>query len=370
MKSLTERLSSLKGKLHINASRRPPCTNIDLLPTEIILCIASYLPFPSAAALALCSHNFFGILAKLYITSLIVPTQDLEDMLMSDMKAQERVLFLQTISGDSLNTFVCYRCLKIHNVLKKGEHYLSTKSRVKRVTHGHCVFSNVFNSDNLGLCHLEVAKKFYQKDLKRDAISYLEHASLARPQLSVFAVRVAGFKFWEAFFIGDRIYSRAQYWLNLPGDHDNHHFSMARRKPFITLCEHSHNHEEDMLGDCISQVIERAGYRGDISQYLRCKRCPLEICVDLGRVDDSPTRDFLVITKWQYTEASTSLIPKPEEFVAALDESTGNSSWSATWIPVCREFPIMDRYEMHTVTPFKRICTVEQAWKNMEDVSR
>lgn len=368
MKSLTERLSSLKGKFLIYASRRPLCTTIDLLPTELILYIASYLPFPSAAALALCSHDFFGILAKPYITSLFVPTTDLEDMLITDIKAQDRVLLLQTISGDSLNTFVCYRCLRIHNVLKKGEHFLTTKSRFKRVTHGHCVLSNASKSDNLGLCHLEVAKNFYQKDLKLDAIRYLELASLARPELSVFAVRVPGFKFWEAFFIGDRIYSRAQYWLNLPEDD---RFSMAKRKLFITVCEHtnSQNDEEDMLGDCISQVIERAGNRGDISQYLRCERCPLEICVDLGRVDGFPNRQFLVITKWQYTEASASLIPKPQDFVAALDESTVNSSWSAPTIALWREFPITRRFEMHTETPFEEICTVEQAWKIMEESS-
>ncbi|KAG6995752.1 hypothetical protein G7Y79_00042g078570 [Physcia stellaris] len=383
MKSLTERLLSLKGKFHIDVSRRPPCTKIDpttglklgppyfdLLPTELILQIASYLPVPSAAALAVCSHDFFGILAKPYITSLIVPTPDLEDPVTTDMKAHEKVLFLRTISAKSLNTFVCYRCLRIHNILKQCEDSLTVKSRFTRITDGHCVLSNALKRDTLGLCHLEVAKKLYQNNLKLDAMRYLKLASPASSKLTIFAMRAPGLNFWEAFFIHDRIYSRTQYWLNVVEDIQ---FRKAGRKLFFTVCEHknSRNDEDEMLNDGISQVSRYASFGFYVSLFLRCNRCPTEICVGLKRVHGFNNRLSLVITKWQYTEASASLAPKPQDSVTTLDGSTSNPTWNVFRAkPKLREpefeFPIKQRFERRTKTPFAKICTVRQAWKSME----
>ena len=375
MKSLTERLLSLKGRFHIDVSRRPPCTKIDpttglklgpqyfdLLPTELILQIASYLPVPSAAALATCSHDFFGILAKPYITSLIVPTPDLEDTVTTDLKAHEKVLFLRTISTKSLNTFVCYRCLRIHNVLKQREDNLTVKSRFKRITGGHCVLSKALKRDTLGLCHLEVATKLYQNNLKLDAMSYLELTSLARPEFTIFAMRVPGLKFWEALLIDDKIYSRAQYWLNLPKDPQ---FHIAQKRRFITVCEHtdSKNDEENMLSYAISHITGYAGNRYYIDDFLHCTRCRTEIYVDRIFYDDQAVSDplykqSLVITKWQITDASISLVPKPQDSVAPLDGSIDYPAWNASPGPMFSR-----RFESHTVTPFRELCTVKQAWK-------
>ena len=85
----------------------PPRLSLAGLPTEIIGCIANYLPVSSAACLALCNHSFQQRLGTRHWDALRPGD--------SEEEAEERGAFLSLVAQDLPSYIFCYQCSRLHH---------------------------------------------------------------------------------------------------------------------------------------------------------------------------------------------------------------------------------------------------------------
>ena len=98
----------------------------DRVPAELVLEIASWLPYSCAANLALCNRKLFFALGQPVFTKL-------------KSNAAERALFLRCLGKDLLNTFFCSRCQKIHVLAQNRHRKLTAKKRYSRTSGSRCI---------------------------------------------------------------------------------------------------------------------------------------------------------------------------------------------------------------------------------------
>lgn len=396
MKSYTSRLPFSKAIFHISKrnSRNPGDDHpiswqaFRRLPTEIVLQIASHLPIYSAAALALCNQDLFGILRRPYITDLPRLTKEEEADVYSEYarglyftklqeeaaaKTSQRDLLVKTLSKDFLDAFFCSRCKKLHFLFRDTQtrRKMSAKKRFNTVVErSHGCWGIYRDPTTLGthvLKHLEVATKLLRNSLDH-TVKYLECAAITSskptgPEIKPLSLENWGFEFWEARLIGGRIFTRTQSWVLM--DEILSRFRLSGSLHITACCEHMHPRKarDDDLGRVLTHKLLdfRLGeYPGSCyTEVLRCRRCETEVDVEIKKVNSHRNTHALIVTKWNYLEAGSLSTQKVPKELPERQRFTINPAFNRT------PGNIRNVFEKHARTPFSSICSVEQAWEVM-----
>ena len=193
-------------------SHRVACHYLEKLPTELILEIELRLPLISSLSLALCNRRLFKMLSEPSLKTLRLDTYTRDG-------------FIQTLSRDFLNAFICSRSRMIHFLLHDKRQGLMPEMWYLKTSQSRCkpryqpqdeyfrpyVFQpeHTFTSE-----HAQIAMKLYQQGPCSDAYNFLGCASITQPELRKLNYDGDwGFDLFEAQLIHGRVCTRTQSWI-------------------------------------------------------------------------------------------------------------------------------------------------------------
>ena len=106
---------------------------LELLPTELIHQIASFLTLSSTVPLALCNHILYGVFG----------TQTLQSL---NVNKAEQSLCLQALDRDCLETFHCFFCGRLHTLSPKygKKKDMGIEERFQKVTERSCLDAEAY----------------------------------------------------------------------------------------------------------------------------------------------------------------------------------------------------------------------------------
>lgn len=150
----------------------------DRVPNELILEVASWLPYSCAASLALYNHKLFFALGGPIFTMLNGDTP-------------QRALFLRSVGKDLLDTFFCSRCGKLHILVPNRWRKFNAKKRYSRTWDSRCKAASLEESlgdaeaalcsNSFTLEHVQVATKLFRHGLCFEGNQNLELATITKP---------------------------------------------------------------------------------------------------------------------------------------------------------------------------------------------
>jgi hypothetical protein len=307
---------------------REPCSTscqcIDQIPPELVLEIASRLP--SSAALALCDRRLFAILSGSSLPSL-------------KKEHVERERFLLALSRDLMDTFYCFRCMRLHFYMQDYRQTSRLQGTIRKVTSlaykkvssraQRCGAKDLvtlrFVRTSFSRCnalsdttenridcvrrshltreHAQVAMQLYRRGHLKDAVHFLDCASITEPHLQTISLFPTywGFNLFEASLVRDRICTRTQTWMFVPGP-------KKWAVPTIlltTMCKHI---DSNTCGDALRFMLQcklRHSWTSEAScggcpELLSCSTCLQDVFVDVKIPEVGSESRIVVFTQWRY----------------------------------------------------------------------
>lgn len=320
------------------------------LPAELVLDIADWLPASSAAALALCNHGLFNVLGRSSLTALSA----------KELHPNERDMFLQNLDRDSVDSFFCFRCRKLHLLGKSS----TPQMRFSTISHSRCepVMEEYeyeheklrSGNDNLTVEHAQVALKLYRHGLYSDLQKYLNHASVTQPKPEVMSLLPGnwGFHFFEPDVVNGQICVRTQSWMFITKARGYILPAVFRH----TVCGHMDPNqlEDDPLSSLVQCKLMHVSISEDSCSFcrdlVRCPKCQTDLYVDTRTIKGSPGVNIVIVTKWQCMEMDlvSTKVARGEFSNSLVGSAPGD---------------IRDAFERQARVPFNSILTVEHAWK-------
>lgn len=337
--------------------RQPLLTSssvFDLLPSELIFEITSWLPTSSAVSLSLCNHSLFRILSRPYLIAIDANHTD----------TKERDLFLDLLSRDSIDLFFCSTCRKLHHLVYDALSPPSAETRFAWTSNSRCKCWHEHLRkplDRLTLEHLQVAANLYQHGFAADALRYLQCAAVTQPQPSLLSLSHWGFYFFESCFIKGRICTRSQSWLFVS---EATGFALPVIF-YIPVCSHLDPNQENC--DLLSVALQCKLMHLSVDEtpcshcqnLIRCPDCSTEVYIDSKTVKSLSKIFVITISIWQYPGGGAR-------------SAEGCCEWPATaQINGCNledhsaPGDIRDAFERMAAISFDSIWTMEQAWKQI-----
>ena len=326
----------------------------NLLPPEVILEIASWLPISSAVSLSVCNHSLFRILSRPYLTAIGVNCKD----------TKERDLFLNLLSKDSVNLFFCFTCCKLHHLVYDILSPPSAETRFAWTSNSRCKSWLEHYRKPLGgltLEHLQVATNLYQHSFAADALRYLQCAAITQPQPSLLSLSHSGFYCFESCFIKGRICTRSQSWLVVS---EATGFVLPVIL-YIPVCSHLDPNQEtcDLLSVALQCKLIHLSVDETPCSYcqnlIRCPDCSTEVYIDSKTVKSLSKVSMIIITIWQYPRVGANSAEGCCEW-PATDQITGCDLADQS-----APGDIRDAFERIAPISFDSIWTVDQAWRQI-----
>ena len=256
------------------------------LPPEMILLVASMLPTPSAACLALCSRRLKQILGPGFWRSL---RSEIPDVLLA---------FLSSLAKDLPQHYVCQECVCLHRMSEIKWPRLITRYLGPRCTWRNPGYRHLFLS-RYQICFLHIQLAIKQHYCGTDigfpleAFQHLEvEHDQTRQKITLLSV--------DAQIISNEFLMRSQTWILLPWSRRDEFINELSESSFsYDICVHTRRGSlkktlvTDLVRSSIDQLEAREKCR---TQTLKCPYCWMDYMLD---AIDFGERGFAVLaTRW------------------------------------------------------------------------
>lgn len=335
----------------------PSSSLFDLLPSELIFEITSWLPTSSAVSFSLCNQTLFRILSRPYLNAVGANHTD----------SQERDLLLDLLRRDSIDLFFCYTCRKLHHLVYEHLSPPTAAARFAWTSNSRCkswIELHRKPLDGLTFEHLQVAANLYQHGLAADALRYLQCATISQPQPQPRMLSLAhwGYYFFESCFINGRICIRSQSWLFVS---EATGFSYPGLF-YVPICSHLDPNLQncDLLGVALNCKLMHLSVDEPPCSYcqnlIQCPDCATEVSVDSAPVKGRSKASVITISMWQYPGVGAG----SAEGCRELPASAQTNGCDLKDRPAPGD--IRDAFERMATTSFDSIWTVELARRHIK----
>jgi hypothetical protein len=253
------------------AEEKATASQLLRLPPEIILLVASMLPTPSAACLALCSHRLTYILGPRFWRSL---QSEAPDVLLA---------FLSSLAKDLPQHFVCQECVCLHRLSVIKWPRVITRHLGPRCTWQSSGYCHLFLSQyRIYFPHIQLAMKqhYYGTDIgfPIEAFQHLEvEHDQTQQKITLLSV--------DAQIVSNQLLMRSQTWMLLPWSRrDEFLDELAKNSLYYGICVHTrlgplnNNLVSDLVRSTLNQLEAREKCR---PETLQCPYCWMDYLLDV-----------------------------------------------------------------------------------------